>query len=264
MRFRDFRAVIANLPTPYQSATSEPEKWEPWISQNTRIGIALRSIFKDFGTKDGKQACISRSDLGRLGREPQLERFVMATILWGYESPAGMRGDNFSNFAPHLSVLTKLLHGARSTPISDWESHFAKVTPITGIGLSTFTKFLTFLSVKVHGYSALILDDQIVQVLQRGHEVFVELNPLRNINDSNKHRMYPQYLGCIHQIATELRVPANNIELFLYKFGGDLKDINQNIRLRAYEFYERRGRVDGQDLDDWLRAELEMWGLHMP
>jgi hypothetical protein len=264
MRFRDFRAVIANLPTPYQSATSEREKWEPWISQDDAVGIAIRSIFSDFGKEDGKQASISRSDLGRLGREPQLDRFVMATILWGYETPAGMRGDNFSNFTSHLSTLTKLLHCARSKPIPDWDSHFAKVTPISGIGLSTYTKFLTFLSAKVHGYPALILDDQIVQVLQRGHEVFVELNPLRVINDSNKHRVYPQYLGCIHQIATELSVTENNIELFLYKFGSDLKDIKQNIRLRAYEFYERRGRVDGQDVDDWLRAELEIWGLHVP
>lgn len=32
----------------------------------------------------------------------------------------------------------------------------------------------------------------------------------------------------------------------------------QQIRSRAYELYEERGRTDGQDMDDWLRAESEI------
>jgi hypothetical protein len=31
----------------------------------------------------------------------------------------------------------------------------------------------------------------------------------------------------------------------------------QEIRLRAYTLYEERGREDGHDIDDWLRAEAE-------
>jgi uncharacterized protein len=31
----------------------------------------------------------------------------------------------------------------------------------------------------------------------------------------------------------------------------------QDIRLRAYELFEQRGREDGHDLDDWLQAEAE-------
>jgi DUF2934 family protein len=34
-------------------------------------------------------------------------------------------------------------------------------------------------------------------------------------------------------------------------------DLEQEIRLRAYALYEERGREDGHDLDDWLRAEAE-------
>jgi Protein of unknown function (DUF2934) len=30
------------------------------------------------------------------------------------------------------------------------------------------------------------------------------------------------------------------------------------VRVRAYEIYERRGRRDGQDLDDWLSAESQV------
>jgi hypothetical protein len=34
----------------------------------------------------------------------------------------------------------------------------------------------------------------------------------------------------------------------------------QQIRQRAYELYEQRGRTDGHDLDDWLQAEREIKG----
>jgi hypothetical protein len=36
--------------------------------------------------------------------------------------------------------------------------------------------------------------------------------------------------------------------------------IEQQIRQRAYELYEQRGRTDGHDLDDWLQAECEIKG----
>lgn len=30
------------------------------------------------------------------------------------------------------------------------------------------------------------------------------------------------------------------------------------IRLRAYELYEQRGRENGHDMEDWLQAEVEL------
>jgi hypothetical protein len=35
-------------------------------------------------------------------------------------------------------------------------------------------------------------------------------------------------------------------------------DLEHQIRLRAHELYEARGREDGHELDDWLRAEEEV------
>ena len=34
--------------------------------------------------------------------------------------------------------------------------------------------------------------------------------------------------------------------------------LHERIRQRAYEFYEERGRGQGHDLDDWLKAEGEL------
>ena len=39
-------------------------------------------------------------------------------------------------------------------------------------------------------------------------------------------------------------------------------DLEQRIRNRAYELYEARGREEGDAVDDWLRAEQQIWGLH--
>ncbi|MFI5095430.1 MAG: DUF2934 domain-containing protein [Candidatus Acidiferrales bacterium] len=38
------------------------------------------------------------------------------------------------------------------------------------------------------------------------------------------------------------------------------QNLEEEIRRRAYELYEERGREDGHDLDDWLRAEAEITG----
>jgi hypothetical protein len=35
-------------------------------------------------------------------------------------------------------------------------------------------------------------------------------------------------------------------------------ELDNQIRLRAYELYEARGRKDGHELDDWLRAKEEI------
>jgi hypothetical protein len=36
------------------------------------------------------------------------------------------------------------------------------------------------------------------------------------------------------------------------------RELEQHIRLRAYELYEERGREDGHELADWYRAKEEV------
>ncbi len=38
----------------------------------------------------------------------------------------------------------------------------------------------------------------------------------------------------------------------------DPQQVEEAIRTRAYELYEERGRDDGHELEDWLRAEQEV------
>jgi DUF2934 family protein len=41
---------------------------------------------------------------------------------------------------------------------------------------------------------------------------------------------------------------------------GPTLDLDEQIRCRAYELYEQRGRENGHDLEDWLRARAEIAG----
>jgi hypothetical protein len=36
--------------------------------------------------------------------------------------------------------------------------------------------------------------------------------------------------------------------------------LEHEIRIRAYDLYEQRGKLDGHALEDWLQAEVEVLG----
>ena len=60
-----------------------------------------------------------------------------------------------------------------------------------------------------------------------------------------------------HQVAQHGRSPVAKAAM---PAGKSHPNLEEDIRRRAYELYERRGREDGHDLDDWLRAEAEITG----
>ena len=53
--------------------------------------------------------------------------------------------------------------------------------------------------------------------------------------------------------------PYKNQPRTLLRDAGSLQD---KIRQRAYELYEKRGRRDGHHEDDWLQAEEELRRVH--
>jgi hypothetical protein len=216
MKLSKFRNLIANMPVQYQTSTSKRTTWEKHMSGN-RASDALRSVLDAFGTTG--LVTLSRSDLRSLADEPDLAQFVMATIVWGYTS--GGRGNNVKNLMCNLEHLTELLSEARTQTVTEWIDHYRKVRRIGGVGLSTYTKFLNFLSVKVHGYAALILDDRIIRVANQG--IFKELDPLRGLSNSNRVSRYPNYLMEMHSVAKSLEVSSEALEFFLFEFGLNLK-----------------------------------------
>jgi hypothetical protein len=214
MQLSKFRNLIAIMPVDYQASISKRSTWEKHM-RGDKASRALRSVLDTFGTSD---VILSRRDLRGLGNERDLAQFAMATIVWGYTS--GGRGKNVENLMRNLDELTELLAEARTQSVPLWNIHYKKVKKIKGIGLSTYTKFLNFLDVRVHGHAALILDERIIRVASGG--VWKELAPLREL--SNKpDRQYPGYLEHMHSVANDLEVSAEALEVFPFVFGLSLK-----------------------------------------
>jgi len=59
------------------------------------------------------------------------------------------------------------------------------------------------------------------------------------------------------QIASELQI-ANSMIVEAVNLFNRMEEIQQQIAHRAYELFEERGREDGHDNEDWLRAESEL------
>ena len=60
-----------------------------------------------------------------------------------------------------------------------------------------------------------------------------------------------------HQVAQHRRAPDANVET---PATDPHPNLEEEVRHRAYELYEQRGRQNGRDLDDWLQAEAEVTG----
>ena len=54
-----------------------------------------------------------------------------------------------------------------------------------------------------------------------------------------------------------MQKPSMNLAITQPTIAGDEKR-EEEIRDRAYELYEERGREHGHDMEDWLRAEAEI------
>ncbi len=223
MNLTDFKDLIKAMPVDYQAFDAKWENWKKFTDTNDQVSSILKKVFAG-----EPEVRISRPDL-KVEWKSDLGVFIIKTILWGYSS--GMRGNNFEGISNNFDSLKGLLENAINDGISDWSAHCKKLDDIKGLGLSTYTKFLQFLGVKVEGKYALILDNRIVTVLRRS--VFAELAPLKNISDNNPSRRYPEYLDCIHTIAEQNDLNVEQIEFFLFAFGLDLKEpalVSNNAR----------------------------------
>ena len=97
---------------------------------------------------------------------------------------------------------------------------------IKGLGISTLSKFLHLLEIKVENYEAIILDDRIINILNENE--FDELQNLKNISREYSLRKvkaktnYLEYLKNLNTLAKKLDTKSENIEMFLFFFGKNL------------------------------------------
>jgi hypothetical protein len=67
-------------------------------------------------------------------------------------------------------------------------------------------------------------------------------------------------LDCEHfKRSTTMKLPAKIPAPFAYQESKrELELDEEQVRCRAYELYEKRGRENGHDVDDWMEAKSEI------
>lgn len=218
MKLEHYRDLINNLPEKNHSVISEISKWTNNDVNFSKILDKIENKFKKINHPEKIE--ISRENLYRLGESEELDVFIIATIIWGY--PNGMRGNNFNNIIKNFGTLKLILYKNKNG-ISNWKENWKEIELVKGLGISTYTKFLNFLNVEIEKNNALILDSRIIQALNM--KIFAELT-ISEINYNSAHRHYTEYLKLINLQAKNLNVEAKKIEMFLFIFGSNLKNLN--------------------------------------
>lgn len=226
LKLKDFKSLIACMPVSKRSSIIKKSTWEKIKKKvnNKTFGNKMDLLFRDEEYLiDGQEdIIISREDLFSLAKKRDIQKFIYATIMWGY--PAGMQGNNLPNIVAKVNPLVRHLRNIRERiEIQSWQHGLEKIKSITGLGLSTYTKFLYFLKASVEKKEALILDRKLIEVFRKG--MFRELNEINEINKENAARKYPDYLRLMYRVArdSELNVKPDQLEMFLYLFGNSLK-----------------------------------------
>lgn len=207
MYITDFRKLIQNLPHRQHAFDVKRKNWM-FPSQQDKIDFI-------FGYDD--QITINRDDLYNASFD--LDSFLLKTLMWGY--PTKGRGHNLKRILAktNFDFLKELLEDYKDGDIyiERFESDMQK---IPGLGLSTMSKFAHFLNTKIEGHKALILDNRIMTTINKGS--FTELDHLKKIRIDNAIKKYPLYLETINQLANQMKLDPDQIELFLFMFGRNL------------------------------------------
>lgn len=225
LRLKDFKSLIACMPVSKRSSIVKKQIWDDIkerVGHKTFSG-KVNSVFKDKkysldGRKDTKDIMISRRDLFSLARKNDIQKFIYATIMWGY--PGGMRG-HLKDIVSEINKLSWYLnHIPKNIRTQDWPDYYKRMNNIAGLGPSTSTKFLYFLKVSIEGKQILILDDKLINVFNK--KVFLDFNDTKKISRGNGMN-YLIYLRRMHETAKKLKVKPDQLEMFLYLFGNSLK-----------------------------------------
>lgn len=210
---KSYEALIRQLPVEDHAISTKLSTWYKYKNEYPAIWHIIKSLFGD-----KSELKLRRQDLKEIADSQNYEKLVITTILWGYSS--GMRGNNFTKILDQLDSITRLLSSAEKG-VDNWQSHYAQVKEISGLGLSTYSKFLYFIGGKVEGNSSLILDVRVIQAINTG--LYREFQCMNKITYTNAPRLYPDFLKIANDFATSAGCLAEQVEMFLFIFGQNLK-----------------------------------------
>ena len=123
--------------------------------------------------------------------------------------------------------LVKVLDIYKKADISN-EQLKRDIKEISGLGLSTITKFTHFLDSTINGNKSVILDIQIIEAIKSNR--FDDFNEFLGITYANAQNYYPKYLEKIDSISSSLNATRDQVEMFLFTFGRNLSPVSNTLQ----------------------------------
>ena len=212
MKLIDFRNFIREIPCQNLGFDIKAKNWKVESQQH--------NIDRIFNGAD--IITLNRSDL-RNASQYTME-YILKTLMWGY--PTKGRGKNIDKLLStnSLNKLSFVLNNYRNQEISI-DRFKSDIENISGLGLSTMSKFTSFLNTRIENKKAVILDLQIINSINRG--TFEEFNSLKGITYVNAVKRYKEYITIIDELSTITKASPDQIENFVFIFGRSLSDVNK-------------------------------------
>jgi hypothetical protein len=216
MLLNNYKTLIKSLPVRQISGTTKRTTWQKYETNYPWLHQLNDEIF------NGKESVtLSRQDI--IDSKSTIRHLIIKIILWGYLK--GMRGNHFSNILSKIEVLESILLDLckiENLTKADFEIAKVEFNKIKGIGLSTYSKLLYFLQLKIDGYPCLILDFRIIDILEKNR--IEDFQILNKITRWNGHKYYIEFLRTADQQAKRIETKSENVEQFIYTFGGIIKE----------------------------------------
>jgi hypothetical protein len=214
MNIDNYKILISNLPVNQQCFTT---KRTTWRKAESEIEWLKNLNDKLFGAK--KTLTISRQDIFET-KEPR--EIIIKTIYWGYTG--GMRGNHFLNIIKNIDIIESTLLSLKQTiqpPTAEFDKLAATFKKVAGLGLSTYSKLLYFFKISFNNNPCLILDQRLIDVF--ANKMFSDFQQLSYIHYGNAEKKYLDFLHLTNHVSKKLETNGENIELFLFIFGNNLK-----------------------------------------
>jgi hypothetical protein len=208
MKLSNYRTLISHLPVKEQSFTTKRSTWFKAENDYFWLKELNKTFFDEYG-----QLTLNRLDVFN---SKTIEESIIKTIYWGY--PRGIRGNHFRNILNSFDVLVRhcsILKDSETITSAEYFELINDFKKIEGLGLSTYTKILYFLNIKIDHNPCLILDQRIITMIQQNQ--YPSFNNL-SINTYNKEKKYPEYLALMNHLSQELKTKPENLEQFLFLF----------------------------------------------
>jgi hypothetical protein len=213
MLLSPYSGLIRQLPYLDHAFETKKETWE----KDNYLGNNEFSLFlkKTFGNQS--EVILSRADLFNKAKK-DFKTAVFSIIFWGY--PRNMRGNTFKSILTSLPDIEKILSGSRELDTAGFVRICRQIKG-KGIGLSTLSKLLYFFGFRLEGFRCLIFDSRVIDILNVG--TFAELNMKETVTEWNKEDYYLDYLKLMQKVSEKNGCSVDQLELFLFQFGRNLK-----------------------------------------